>query len=381
MIDPGLLEYASPKQREVVNSVLRHGDKDRAAAELGCTRRNVDLHLQNLKRSAAAKGFAPDAGLDQPSPEGFTADRFSKYTKGVGWVRYNRERRQSTDDVIAAMDSIAEQHRGLLAPVVPMELDRRDDLMALLPIGDHHMGLYCSMLETGSRWDLALGKQVLRAAIDRLVSVTPGCGVGVLAPLGDLYHMNDATFRTPASKHLLDVSGSFSEIVEAGVDCMLHGVRRMLERFTKVIVIVTEGNHDPETSVFLRLALKYALEQNERVEVRVDHQSMQYLRWHKNLLGFTHGHTAKGAVLGQLMATDRPQDWGETVHRYVHTGHIHSRTVDEFPGVVCESHRVLPPADKFGRTRWRSGRGMQSIVYHAEHGEIGRTSVTPDMLL
>ena len=81
------------------------------------------------------------------------------------------------------------------------------------------------------------------------------------------------------------------------------------------------------------------------------------------------------------MSVDRAQDWGETRHRYWLTGHVHTRKVIEFPGVLWETFRVLSPNDAWATAAgYRSGRDMHCIVYHKEHGEISRTRFDVSMM-
>ena len=94
-----------------------------------------------------------------------------------------------------------------------------------------------------------------------------------------------------------------------------------------------------------------------------------------------HGNGIKPDQLGQIMAVDRAQDWGETVHRYWYTGHVHTRRVFELPGVLVESFRTLAAPDAWTASMgYRSGRDMHAVTLHAEHGEVIRQRVDPAML-
>jgi hypothetical protein len=74
-----------------------------------------------------------------------------------------------------------------------------------------------------------------------------------------------------------------------------------------------------------------------------------------------------------IMAADRPEQWGASRFRYWYTGHIHSRNVTEFPGVMWESFRTLAAQDAYAASHgYRSGRDMVLIVHHREHGEVER---------
>lgn len=63
------------------------------------------------------------------------------------------------------------------------------------------------------------------------------------------------------------------------------------------------------------------------------------------------------------------------------TGHVHNRRQLELPGVMWETFRTLAPADAWANAAgYRAGRDMTSITFHAEHGEIGRSTFNVSML-
>ena len=108
-----------------------------------------------------------------------------------------------------------------------------------------------------------------------------------------------------------------------------------------------------------------------------------YYKYGRVLLMSHHGHgrAAKLRQLPLVMATDRPEDWGQTDFRYIFTGHVHHDHVIEFPGARVESLRVLAPADAYAANNgYRSGRDMKGIVIHPQYGETMRTLVNPIML-
>ena len=76
------------------------------------------------------------------------------------------------------------------------------------------------------------------------------------------------------------------------------------------------------------------------------------------------------------MATDRAKDWGETVHRHWLMGHVHHESKREYAGVTVESFNTLAAKDAYAASGgWRSGRSMQSLVFHRVHGEVARSKV------
>lgn len=90
---------------------------------------------------------------------------------------------------------------------------------------------------------------------------------------------------------------------------------------------------------------------------------------------------AMAALVDAAPNTDRAKDWGETIHRYWYTGHIHHESKKEFPGCVVESFNTLAPADSYAHSGgYRARQNMKCVVLHKEHGEVARHTVSPDML-
>ena len=133
------------------------------------------------------------------------------------------------------------------------------------------------------------------------------------------------------------------------------------------------GNHSTIGELWLSLTLACLYEKNPRVTVNTSPSKFHYARHGKVLLGVTHGDTVKMEALPSVMAADRPQDWGETRHRYWLTGHIHHRRQMEYAGCYVESFRTLAPSDAWASAAgYRAGRDMTAVVFDREYGEVQR---------
>jgi hypothetical protein len=82
-----------------------------------------------------------------------------------------------------------------------------------------------------------------------------------------------------------------------------------------------------------------------------------------------------------LMAVDCSEHWGQTVFRYIDTGHIHHDVVKEVGGVRVESLRTLAPKDPYHSFKgYRSLRDTRAAAYHSQFGEVERYTVSAAML-
>jgi hypothetical protein len=251
--------------------------------------------------------------------------------------------------------------------------------IACYPVGDHHIGMLAWGEETGADYDLGIAERLLANATDYLISTAPSCDRSVIVFLGDLMHYDSFDAVTPAHKNLLDADGRFPKMVRTTVRAMRRAIGCALAKHKEVLVIVEPGNHDPASSTWMAELLACVYENEPRVTIDTTPRRFHYFDFGKNLVGTHHGDKVKMKDLPLIMATDKPEEWGRTTHRYIWTGHIHHDQVMEFPGCLVESFRVLAAPDAYNASKYRAGRSMKSIILHREYGEVARHTVNPAM--
>ncbi|HBG31016.1 MAG TPA: winged helix-turn-helix domain-containing protein, partial [Gammaproteobacteria bacterium] len=246
---------------------------------------------------------------------------------------------------------------------------------------DAHVGALCWHQEGGADWDLKIAERTLGGCFEMMLESAPASRVGIVAQLGDFLHQDSMSAVTPTSGHLLDADGRFSKVVRVAVQTLRRVVDGALRKHKHVLVLMAEGNHDLSSSIWLRVMFKALYEREPRVEV-IDSPLPYYAYRHgKTMLGWHHGHLKKNDQLPLLFAAQFPTIWGETVKRYVHTGHRHHVEEREHSGMTVVQHPTLAARDAYAaRGGWIAERRASAVVYHVEHGEVGRTTVTPEML-
>ena len=295
-------------------------------------------------------------------------------TARLQWVKTDHKRQTLIDDFRAAVGEILEPLRGMIAPM-PLDANTVDELAAVVAIGDPHFGMYSWHEETGQDWDLDIAVRVHLAAFRSILD-----GVGPVARIhvmqvGDLSHADDETNRTRRSGHHLDTDGRRPKVLRTIVDTERHMIDMALDHADEVVVTNCKGNHDDETSYFVSLALSLLYEREPRVRIETLPRIAHAYRWGRCMYAGTHGHTIKATALGEVMATEWPQDWGETRHRKWYTGHIHHKTVHELRGCTVESLNTLAARDYYAASHaYNSARSMKADVWHCEAG-IRRTLV------
>jgi hypothetical protein len=376
-IDPKLREWATETQRSYLDAIVLHKSMRKAAKALGVTKTAVTAAMKRLKMSAAVQGYSPAHDMTKTVPETHVVKGVSSYYGKDGdlrgqWVKSSLDMDMLEEHRKAIFDSLADDLKAL-SPLTDPPPFTNTDLLVVMPWGDPHFGMYAWAQEAGENFDLAEAKRLTLGAVDRLVSAAPPAETAIILPLGDFFHMDDQTNRTPGHGHQLDADGRFAKVLDVGIQSLRHAILRALEKFAHVIVRIEPGNHDPHAKWALTFAMKGYFENEPRVEIDTSPAKHWFYRFGKVLIGSTHGDTIKQEQMLGVMAADRPEDWGLTKHRYWYSGHIHHSTVKEFPGVTCESFRTLAAKDAYSAGYgYRAGRDMRVIVHHREHGEIER---------
>lgn len=425
--DRRLLEFATDKQREVLEAWLEHKSVRKAAAALGLSGTgNISSIIAVIVRKAARRGYEPSAQLTNVLPEGQVVKGVSRLENDEGelkeqWVKSTREGMDPADvpsipeprhitktaklfdsegKVIQHWISEKPEERERenlwidfarqIATEIPRLIEipeskafKRKDLLAVYPIGDHHLGMMAWGMETGDAdYDVKISEKRLDDAVQHLIAQAPACGQALVAFMGDFLHYDPPMAVTPKSRNVLDSDSRPAKMVRVGVRMMRNVIDLALLRHGHVHVIVEFGNHDPGSTVFLQEILRCLYEGNPRVTVDCGPGHYHFYEFGLNLIGTTHGD-ARGVKLEGLpllMATDVPAAWGRTKYRTVLTGHIHKDKVVDIMGCLVESLRVLAARDAWAHNEgYRTMAEMKMILYHRDHGEVQRCKVRPAM--
>jgi hypothetical protein len=377
IVDPGLAPWATAKQLAYIESVNTLGSFRAAAKACGVNPDGVRASLRALEARAALQGYAPASGMTHVVPSPFVLKGTSTLYDADGtvklqWHKTKLDGALQEEAIRTFITHLVEDARGL-SPSIPRPERNYESLLATYVIGDPHFGLYAWKAESGEDFDLDIAERELCAAIDRLVDSAPAAATALLAELGDFFHADNESNQTARSGNALDVDTRWAKVMQVGLRAMIYAINRLLEKHQKVIVRIVKGNHDGHSSFALALALDAFYSNNARVRIDLSPAAHWFLKWGKTLLGITHGDTTKMPMLPGVMAADRPQEWGATVHRYWLCGHVHHAKKEEYPGVVIEYFRTLAPRDAWHSEQgYRAGRDMTCIVYDTTHGELER---------
>ena len=256
----------------------------------------------------------------------------------------------------------------------PSSID--SDTMSIYSIGDAHVGMLAWGKETGEDYDSAICIADHLSAMDLLVEQAHPSKECFIIDTGDFTHM-DSQANTTTKGTRVDVDSRFAKVLGAALDLAVAMTEKALTKHEIVNWRSAIGNHNEHTAIMMSAFIKAWFRNEARVIVHDTPSLFMYHTFGKNLIGITHGHTAKAEKLGEVMSVDCKNEWSASEHRYWYTGHVHHQTVKEFTNCVVETFNTLTSKDAWhAGMGYRSKQSMKSITLHKEYGEISRNTVS-----
>ncbi|UXN70872.1 hypothetical protein N8A98_06710 [Devosia neptuniae] len=376
-----------------------------AAAELGIARQT----LQNRLRHAAERGLmgpqetlpgyaiksiaskADDGSWIKQTkapgevwevPAGHSVKGVSALVDAEGrviqqWQKTSADNRPN--DLRAAIEAVFADHVPAVLTAAPAHT--LADILTVYPIVDVHLGLYAWAKETGVDYDVNIGRDQLRGAVQNLVGRAAPSQTAILLDVGDYFHADNSRNQTARSGNPLDVDTRYARVLQVGYELVVEMIELALQKHGHVTYRKLPGNHDDETSLMLAISIAAHFRNEPRVTIDTDPSRFFMRRFGKVMIGATHGDMLKMADLAGFMATNWSREWGETEFRYGFTGHIHHDRARVANGVKVESFNTLAAKDA-----WHAGMGFTSprtavaITLHREFGEVDRLTVSLPML-
>lgn len=336
---------------------------------------------KNQNVLASTVRTAPQKALDYEVPPDWAVGKSTIQLDADGkliqqWARVSprgQETLRLLDGIKEAIPAIVGDKRATPRLEIPQT---HDNLLALRPLPDLHLGMYAWGQETGVHWDLNLAMTKYKALMQKIDTYTPAADVGVILGGGDLLHCDNKRNQTDRSGNPLDVDSRHGKVQEKAFMLLVFQIELARTKHNRVIVRILPGNHDEMFAHAATWFLVAWYRDVEEVEIDTDPGDFWFFEWGEVMLGANHGHKLKLPKLPRVMSTYHREMWGRTKWAYAHGFHLHhkEKVAWEEGGVMGEIHQTPVAADAFhhGGGYADSARTMCSITYHAEKGEQGR---------
>jgi hypothetical protein len=369
-------EDARKTIEEIDALIAQHGSMKYAAQALGVNESSVRSRKRNAERVLLrSEAHAPKL-MEGHSIKGVsTLVGPDGEVKGQ-WIKTVSDKPDPMEYVRELEDAFREFEPAAKPTDIPHL--KYEDQLTLYPLSDPHFGLQVWKSEASDNWDLKIAVDTFRKVYAEIVERSAPTKKAIFLVGGDTLHADNNLNRTPQSGHALQVDGRHQKVMLTACETLVELTNMILTNHEEVDLIVLPGNHD-ETSAYPIAMFLHAWFRNEpRVTVDLSPSVFRFREFGKVMIGTTHGHTVKAKDMPQIMAARQASSWGRTVHRFVHTFHVHhsSKPVDTIGGCIVETHEVACPQDAWHfNSGFLSGRSLQSICYDRERGEVSRVRV------
>lgn len=294
------------------------------------------------------------------------------------WIRVMPDAEQREATIRAVVDAFKEE-LPRAEPVLPIPRCNAD-LLNQYTITDLHLGMLAWGEETRvADWDLKLAERLIIAWFAAAIAQSPAAAMAVLAQLGDLLHHDAKTSVTPSHGHVLDADSRLQKMIRVAIRIIRQVVRMLLEKHERVHVIMADANHDEAGGSWLREMFAAFYEDEPRVTVETSPNTYCAVEHGLTSLFYHHGHKKKIKDVDSVFAGLFRELFGRTKFSYGHTGHLHSDELVSTNLMKVERHETLAPPDAYG-SNWLSGRSAKVITYSKRFGEVGRITLTPEMV-
>ena len=383
-IDPTIKEWATDLQAQYIDALNALGSITKVAAKFGVERSTVRRGIEIAQRKAAIKGHAPGHFNDGVAP-GYRMGKVTIQRSAAGvervWERQHPEQERIKAELAEFVAHVVDDVKGL-SPIGAAPARPASDLLASYWFGDPHFGLSSSGEDGGDDTNLDEADRLTRAGIDALVSRMPETDRAILGFIGDNTHANDGSALTPGHKNPLDIDPrGFGASFLSCSRAIAYSACRALEKHSSIEVWILPGNHDPDAAFAIAVAVSMFFDNNPRVSVRLSRDYLWWTTFGRNLIAACHGDKIKPAELHGVLSNDCREVWHICEFRFVWQGHIHHDTVQEYQRTRIESLRTLAKSDAWHKGKgYRSMRDTRAVLYHADHGEVERHTVSASML-
>lgn len=296
------------------------------------------------------------------------------------------------DELIAEMRKYAPKY-----PVIK-RVKLGDHLLVADP-ADVHFGKLSVLEETGEEYDLEIAEKRFNEGIDSLIEKARVFDIhsSVLVVGNDILHI-DTPKRTTTAGTPQDTDGMWWQAYNVAKRCYVQAVEKLLV-FGDVKLLFCPSNHDFMSGFMLTDAVVSWFSKNKNVSAHVSMSHRKYIKYGKNLIGFTHGDGSKIVDLPNLMMTEARGTEYSFGYWLIHHGHHKDRRsksagqkmekieedklliteiqtgmrIDPQQSISIEMIRTPSSADRWHDTNgYKNVQAIEVFLFHAVGGQVAR---------
>ncbi|QDP58447.1 MAG: hypothetical protein Unbinned6046contig1000_16 [Prokaryotic dsDNA virus sp.] len=256
--------------------------------------------------------------------------------------------------------------------------EKQDDphLLVVDP-ADVHIGKLSTSFATGTDYSGDEAVRRVKEGVQKIIDYSSSFEIDqILFVAGnDILH-TDNTKRSTTKGTPQDTDGmwydNYRTAKELYIDCLEN-----LVQIADVHYMFNPSNHDYMAGFYLSDMIKAWFKDCKNISFETDLMYRKYFKYHKNLIGTTHGDGAKHQDLGSLMSVEAKKYWADTNHKYFYVHHVHHKTSKDYINVTVESLRSPTTTDVWHSMKgYVSPQAIEGFLHHPTKGQVARYTYT-----
>ena len=251
----------------------------------------------------------------------------------------------------------------------------KDAHLLVVNPADIHIGKLTSAFETGDEYNVKIAVKRVKDGVQGILDKSSGFNIDkILFVAGnDILHTDNAKRQTTSGTPQ-DTDGMWYENFLSAFKLYVELIETLVS-VADVHFVFCPSNHDYMSGFFLCQTVEQYFRNNKNITFDCSMSHRKYYVYGENLLGFTHGDSAKQADLPLLMAHEA-KEWSITKHRYIFCHHVHHRNSKDFMSVNVETMRSPSGTDSWHH---RSGyqhapKAVEGFLHHKSFGQVAKLS-------
>lgn len=170
----------------------------------------------------------------------------------------------------------------------------------------------------------------------------------------------------------------WQKLFNIGLRLYTEMILGLSEQFNHIDIRLQSGNHDKMASFYLYIALSCYFKDYDNITFSNDYKDVQSYIWGKCGIFFSHGDANLKRLIKSIPA-EFYEEWGKTIFRELHLGHLHKEVVvDDDSGMITRrigsptatdqwhyEERFIGATQKYQTFVWHKDKGLLNIKYIA----------------
>jgi len=253
----------------------------------------------------------------------------------------------------------------------------KDGHLLIIDPADIHIGKLASLQDTDGEYNSEIAIKRVNDGIDNLLMKAKGIPLEkiVLVIGNDVIH-TDGPSHTTTHGTPQDTDTMWHDSFKLAREMYVEIIERLVT-IADVHIVYNISNHDATLGFTLADAIYCWFAKNKNVTFDITARDRKYFQFGKNMIMTSHGSGAKEKDIPQLAASEEPQMWADTEHRYAYLHHIHhykklgGRIGEDLIGMTIEYLRSPSSADTWHYVKgFKSPMAIEGFIHSKDLGQI-----------